>query len=182
MKTASDGVPISAYSFDRRWPDDVYWQIANVSTWPAPRFDDNEAVAGIGAPTESRAMGIWGSSAAVQRAVLIGFPPSSPRVEIDALGVEQGIFYTPRDAQAEGIRTVDLHGFSQHRAECIVRDVMGHLDSWVRTVHFITGKGLHSEDGVPKLKPFVLGMFRDNRGGFQAREFPGNTGIVEVFQ
>jgi hypothetical protein len=117
------------------------------------RPDPIQAVVSFGALS-----GQWSAPAGGHRAVLIGLSASSPRAEIEVPNLEQGIFYTPRDAEADGIRNVDLHGFSQHHAECIVRDVMGHRESQV--------PGSTSSRG------------RGSQRGWR----PENAGIVEVFQ
>ncbi len=52
--------------------------------------------------------------------------------------------------------TLDLHGFTMEEAEKAVEDFLSECrSSGIRKISIITGKGLHSEDGVGVLKQYV---------------------------
>ena len=73
--------------------------------------------------------------------------------------------------------SVDLHGYFSAEASEIVKNYLRRAkrEGNVAQIEFITGRGLHSKDGVPVLRPMVLQLCQDM--GFNA--YVGNNkGVV----
>jgi hypothetical protein len=77
------------------------------------------------------------------------------------------------------VLAVDLHGYSRKEAVDKVWSVLAGLASWVEKVNFITGRGVHSRNETPLLRPMLLRMFEE--GGIPAAQMLSNPGIVQVF-
>jgi len=74
----------------------------------------------------------------------------------------------------------DLHGFNKKQANKYVLRVLVYASyHGLRNILFITGKGIHSPNKSPIIRPLVIKLC--NRMGFKAVLRPDNEGVVEVF-
>jgi DNA-nicking Smr family endonuclease len=84
--------------------------------------------------------------------------------------------------EQEASRELDLHGYTKAEAEPLLKDFLEEsLESRLSIVRVVTGKGLHSEDGIPVLKNFVTKYLTHNGFHFRmAKINRGGTGAIDV--
>ncbi|KAB7499604.1 hypothetical protein Anas_07997 [Armadillidium nasatum] len=64
--------------------------------------------------------------------------------------------------EQDGLETIDLHGKKVSEARYLADKFLHHQERQsLPAVQIITGRGLHSPDGIPVLKPVVRNMIRD---------------------
>ena len=78
---------------------------------------------------------------------------------------------------------IDLHWLTQKQCDRYVRCVMSNKPKKVNgqtlsMVVFIPGKGTHTKDGKPKLKPFTMELLKEL--GYEASVDPHNEGRVNA--
>lgn len=74
---------------------------------------------------------------------------------------------------------IDLHGLTQEKAKEFVNDTINkYINSDVHIINFITGRGKHSQGGIPVLRPLVL--YICHTMNISAKIKPDNEGIVQL--
>ena len=71
---------------------------------------------------------------------------------------------------------LDLHGFTVREALRMVSSFL-YVNRHERSVDIVTGRGRHSKNGIPRIKPAVEGYVR----GLGFRIFYLNEGCMRVF-
>lgn len=75
--------------------------------------------------------------------------------------------------------TVDLHSHTVEEAVVKVRTVLDNLAPHITKVNFITGKGLHSKNNIPLIRPKIL--FLTKEWGYKRELMPTNSGVISVY-
>lgn len=75
--------------------------------------------------------------------------------------------------------TIDLHEHTVGEAVAKVKYILGKLEPHIKKVNFITGRGNHSKNNVPLVRPAVFQVIGDL--GYQTEVMEKNPGIVSVF-
>jgi len=80
----------------------------------------------------------------------------------------------------EMIEVHDLHGFTKKEAmEYVFKVLIQASYHGLQKIDFITGKGIHSENQEPVLRPYIIEICNQKR--YFARINPNNSGMVEVY-
>jgi hypothetical protein len=82
-------------------------------------------------------------------------------------------------APAKRVVTVDMHGMTRESAPECVWKTLAELKPGAEKVNFITGRGRHSKNEVPLLRPLVLKILEEK--GIECSVMPANPGIVQAF-
>jgi hypothetical protein len=83
---------------------------------------------------------------------------------------------TPR---RKAVLTCDMHGLTRANYRDAVLDALDTLTPGIKKVNFITGRGLHSKNETPLLRPLVMKLVETL--GYRCEVMPANPGIVQVF-
>ncbi|KAI0298564.1 hypothetical protein BC826DRAFT_106456 [Russula brevipes] len=74
---------------------------------------------------------------------------------------------------------IDFHGLPVREAlKCANQELQSTIQKPNKVMHFIVGKGSHSVDGRPKIRPAVKRLCE--KQGFQAFQDPKNSGVLIV--
>lgn len=94
--------------------------------------------------------------------------PEQPRPESKEIYDFKGIV-SPSDVvrTKEGVTELDLHGLRVWEAKEVTLMFLKQSRDYFRRVRVITGRGLHSIDGTPKIKPEVENLLRNNSYKFK---------------
>jgi hypothetical protein len=88
------------------------------------------------------------------------------------------VIHIPKPLDEKRTKTIDLHGYSVSEAYELACETMASLPSAFRKVNFITGRGVHSANGVAKIRPMILHLMSSL--GHERRVMEANPGIIEV--
>lgn len=66
-----------------------------------------------------------------------------------------------------GVPVLDLHKMTVKEATQTTNNFINHSHGRYRKVRIVTGKGLHSEGGAPKIKPAIASMLKNANYKFQ---------------